>query len=220
MLDYQYIIFDIDGTLVDSGPVLQPLFFKALEHEGFGDLATPESLNLLVGVALHDGLRQNLGMSDEHSESFIEYFDGLYKEKVPSNSRLIDGVEDMLNRLYNSGKTLTVATNGSTENAELLLEGCGIANYFTGIFGLTTLGALENKDDVIRRVLDTLHIDDKRKAVMVGDRNFDIIAARECGLDSIGILSGGLGSREELEEAGAVFIVNSGSELCDLLLDS
>lgn len=92
-----------------------------------------------------------------------------------------------------------------------------IAGYFTFIAGSNLDGTRGRKAEVIRYALESLNISDLSKAVMIGDREYDICGAKEAGIDSIGVLFG-YGGRDELEKAGADYIVESVEELGRILL--
>ncbi|HCS73372.1 MAG TPA: phosphoglycolate phosphatase, partial [Clostridiales bacterium] len=92
-----------------------------------------------------------------------------------------------------------------------------IAKYFTFIAGSTLDGSRVKKGDVIRYALESCNIIDGSQAIMIGDREHDIIGAKEMGLSSIGVLFG-YGSRAELEEAGADFIVSTIEDIGKVIL--
>lgn len=217
MASYEVMIFDVDGTLIESGPYLREMLCEVLRKVGYGQFATDEFTGRFVGMPLHESFTQLCGMSEEESACCIDRFDEMYSIYAPQESQPKQGVRELLRELDEAGKTLAVATNGSTRNAVFILNHCGMSRYFDGIYGLITLGAAESKANVIRRALKDLQVEDKEKAVMIGDRYLDIDAAKECGIRSIGILFG-YGSTEEIENSGADHIAKDADELRVLLL--
>ena len=122
----------------------------------------------------------------------------------------------MLQRLKEQGKILIVATSKPTVYAKRILERFELIQYFEDVQGSEMDGSRTKKDEVIRYALEQNKISDKAQAVMIGDREHDIIGACKCGLDSIGVLFG-YGSRKELEDCGAGQIVDSVSMLEEIL---
>ncbi len=144
---------------------------------------------------------------------FREYFSvtGLYENKV------FPGMEEMLQALKEAGKTLLVATSKPEHFARQILSHFHLDSYFSFIGGADMAETRVKKGDVVRYVLEESGIPEKEEAVMVGDREHDILGAKENGLDSVGVLFG-YGDREELEQAEADWIVETVEELKHLLL--
>ena len=118
----------------------------------------------------------------------------------------------LLRTLQDEGKTLIIATSKPTVYAERILEYFKIAQYFTFVSGSELNGQRSKKSEIIRYALDSLGIIDIENAVMIGDRKYDIIGAKEIGIDSIGVLYG-YGDLQELEDAGAPIVVESVHDL-------
>ena len=117
-----------------------------------------------------------------------------------------DGIEDLFKNLKDSGKTLIIATSKPEVFAKQIMEHFNIAKYFTYIAGSNLDGTRVKKDEVVKYALEACNISNLSKVIMIGDREHDIIGAKKVGINSIGVLFG-YGSREELEKAGADFIV-------------
>ena len=216
-MSYQYILFDLDGTILNSGLFLNDALQYALESVGFGHLATLEMKRRFLGVPLGEGLADYCKLNEEQCNRAVDAFFDFYINNAPGAIWPFEGIEEMLKELCAAGKKLAIATNGVGSNARRVLRGCGAETYFASISGLTTLGAAETKDSVIERVIKEFNVQDRSAVVMVGDRNFDIIAAGVCGIDSIGVLYG-YGSEEELSAAGATHIAGNVDELSALLM--
>ena len=127
-----------------------------------------------------------------------------------------DGMEKLLRHLRRRGKRIMLATSKPEVFAEQILVYFGLRDYFDFVGGASLDGRRNNKVDVIRYVLDANGISSREKAVMVGDRKFDILGAKEFGLETVGVLYG-YGDREELTTAGADHLVGSVAELEALL---
>ena len=132
-------------------------------------------------------------------------------------NNLYDGIGELLTELKASGKTLAVATSKPEPFAVKILEHFGIADCFACIAGGTLDETRTKKAEVIRYALEALWIPVGLSAVMVGDRKYDIIGAREVGIASIGVLYG-YGTRDELSEAGAPFLAADVEALGKLLM--
>lgn len=215
-MKYQNILFDLDGTVIDSRLGLGNSLTYALANVGMGDLINRELLDSFLGVPLLQGMEEYCGMDRETANKAVDYFQKYYGERGMFESKPFDGFESMLKLLSHNGKVLAVATNGYTENAKIVLGHHCIAKYFSIIRGLTSLGADETKQEVIRGVVKDLNIDTDN-TVMVGDRFFDIQAAKDSGVHSVGVLYG-YGEEKEMVESGPDEIAENVDKLTEILL--
>ena len=145
----------------------------------------------------------------------MEVYREYYRDKGLFENTIYNGMEAVLKQLSEAGKTLLVATSKPEVFARRILEKLGIADYFTYIAGANLDGTRTKKAEVIAYALCEGGIEDGTKAVMVGDREYDIFGAREFGMDSIGVLFG-YGSRGELEAAGATYIAESVEDIWEI----
>ena len=123
----------------------------------------------------------------------------------------------MLAKLVKCGKKVILATSKPTVFAKVILEHFKLDQYFTCVVGSELDGSRVKKGDVVAEALRQARVADKSQAVMIGDREHDIIGAKENGIDSIGVLYG-YGDRAEHEAAGAGMIVESVEELVEYLM--
>jgi phosphoglycolate phosphatase len=151
--------------------------------------------------------------AEEAVEKYREYFrpHGVYENEV------YEGVPEMLKALRASGKTLILATSKPTVFAEIILDHFGLRQYFDVVVGSELDGRRVNKDEVVACALEEAKIGDKSQAVMIGDREHDIMGGKKNGLAAIGVLYGH-GSREELQRTGADVIVETVAELQEVLM--
>jgi len=210
----QYILFDLDGTLTDPMEGITKSLQYALQSFGI-TVKNREELKPFIGPPLRDTFRK-CGIAERDIEPVVakyrEYFGvtGLFE------NTLYDGIDGLLSGLHDSGKTLILATSKAAVYAERILEHFDIAKYFRFVSGCEMDGRRSKKSEVIGYALLQCGIADARQAVMIGDREHDIIGAKECGMDSVGVLYG-YGSREELTRAGVDRIVKDVAELTALL---
>ena len=155
-------------------------------------------------------------MTKEESERAIEYYRERFSVKGLYENEVYPGVEKMLQTLKESGKKLIVATSKPEKFTMLILEHFDLLKYFDFVAGATLDGSRGEKADVIRYALEISGIEDKSDVIMIGDRKFDILGAKENGLTSIGVLYG-FGDREELTEAGADYIVERAEDIVKVL---
>ena len=122
----------------------------------------------------------------------------------------------MLKELKENGRVLALATAKPEQFAKTVIDYFNISQFFDCVVGTTMENKDHNKASIINKVLEELKAD-KTEAVMVGDRKFDITAAKECGIKSVGA-NYGYAPENELEEFGADFIVDTTTQLKELLL--
>jgi phosphoglycolate phosphatase len=208
------ILFDLDGTLVDSRQAIARSLRHTLERHGLASPPDPV-LHRHIGPPLEEALVQLLellgadpGRAPELLVTYRERYGRLCVEETP----LFPGIAGLLERLAGQAR-LAVVTSKPRPFAVPILEGRGVARHFAHIEGPTLEARSEAKHVTFGRALLTLGID---QAVMIGDRHHDVMAARAHGVPTIGVLWG-IGGRAELEEAGADAIVESVDELGELL---
>lgn len=215
-MDKKYMLFDLDGTLTDPQEGITNSVAYALEQYGI-HVEDRSSLNKFIGPPLKDSFMEYYGFAEDRAEEAVwkyrEYFneDGIFENKV------YPGIPQMLQRLNDQGKILIVATSKPTVYAKRILVRFELSQYFADVQGSEMDGRRTKKEEVISYALEQNQITDNAQAVMIGDREHDIIGAKKCGLDSIGVLFG-YGSREELEGCGAGQIVDTVQMLEDLLI--
>ena len=214
MSKYEYILFDLDGTLTDSGPGIMNGFEYSLGKMGI-EYPDRDFLKQFVGPPLSESFEKKLGFSPEDAARGIAYYKEYYADKGVYENDVYPGIKDLLEKLKSSGKKMIVATTKAELMANVVLDHFGLREYFD-LLVATDFVERKDKIDVLKYAIETAGVDVK-KAVMVGDRHYDITGAAHFGLESVGVLFG-YGSRQELEEAGATCIAETVEDLAEILL--
>ncbi len=201
---FSIVLFDLDGTLTESGIGITRSVAHALKKKGIIE-TDQKKLDLFIGPPLIDMFQTLYGFSEEEARQGVEDFREYFAVKGIFENRVYDGVEEMLQALQKAGKTCVLATSKPEEYAVQIMERFGLAKYFAKICGATMDEKRTDKAEVIAYALEGLN---KEKCIMVGDREHDVLGAKANGLDAIGVLYG-YGSREELEQVGAKAIAET-----------
>lgn len=215
---YDTILFDMDGTIVDTGVGIRLCAQYALQQMGL-DAGDPDALNFFIGPPLRTSFETHFGMTAAQVAEAVEHFRVRYTEKGLYEHAIYPGLDALLHRLQASGKRLAVATSKPTDFAREILRQYGVDVCFVEIVGSEFDGSRSEKIDVIREALRRLNLteEERQHTVMIGDRKFDILGAKQFGLSSIGVLYG-YAPDGELQEAGADFCAENAEELLALLL--
>lgn len=213
---YKYILFDLDGTLTDSADGILNSVEYALNKMGVNNMSRQE-LFKFVGPPLHVSFSTFCGFDEEESERAVEYYREYFRDKGIFENCVYDGVTELLSTLKTSGKKLVIATSKPEVFTLRILKHFDLIKYFDFVAGATLDGTRSAKADVISYALTGSNIVDKSEAIMVGDRNHDIIGAAQNGLKSIGVTYG-YGGEEELKEAGADFLAATPGEILKLVM--
>lgn len=209
-MQFEHYLFDMDGTLFDTSEgVINSLVFclrkYGIEHER-------QYFRRFIGPPLLWSFSAFCGFDDETARSAMLFYREHYAEHGIFECAPYDGVPDLLRGLKAAGKSLYVATSKPQPFAERILEHFDLARYFAKVCGSDMD---ERRSDKALIIADALSGIDKGRALMVGDRHYDIAGAKANGIRSCGVCFG-FGSREELEEAGADFIVQRAEEIAAL----
>lgn len=212
---YQTILFDLDGTLTDPGIGITNSVAYALKKYGI-TVNDRFELYKFIGPPLQRSFEMFYGFSPEDAVTAVEYYREYYQDKGIFENRLYDGIPKLLQSLKQIGKTLLVATSKPETFSLQILEYFDIKKYFTFVAGSNLDGSRSEKTEVITYALEAGHISDLSSSLMVGDRSYDIIGAKQAGIHSVGVLFG-YGSREELETAGADHIAETEHDILSII---
>jgi len=214
MQKINHILFDLDGTLVDSRGAIQAALDHALQSLG-RHYPADCPVERLIGTPLVDIFREQFDIVGEPAERAITHCREHYDRQAQAGTRVYERVAETLERLCASGIGLFVATVKPSPIAEKVLRDMGLRRYFTGVAGSSMDHARRDKGDIIRHALQR-HGLDAGHSVMVGDRAQDIHGARQNGLYAVGVTYG-FGSLAELNAAGPDHLVACASEIPALL---
>ena len=212
-MGYSIAVFDLDGTITDSGTGIMNAIRYAIEKK-FAE--PPEKvMRSFIGPPLREQFQSVFGLDESESREMVELYRVYYEDRGIFENRVFDGVPEMLETLKNKGVTVLMATSKPEKYAKVIAEHFGLLRYFDFIGGACMDGTRTAKDEVIGYVIEACGIseEERKQAVMIGDRRHDILGAKKTGLHSMGVLYG-YGSREELEEAGAEEIVCLPCDIC------
>lgn len=206
---YDAVLFDLDGTLTESGIGITRSVAYALQKHGIVE-RDQKKLDRFVGPPLIDSFMGYYGFSAPQARQAVEDYREYYAVKGIFENRVYNGVIPLLEGLNAAGVRCVLATSKPELYAVQILEHFGLLPYFSAVAGATMDERRTAKAEVIAYALQKLP--EGCRAVMVGDRKHDILGARVNGLRSIGVLYG-YGSREELEAAGADALVETPEEI-------
>lgn len=206
------ILFDLDGTLTDSGEGVINCVMLALEHYGIAT-ENKDALRYFVGPPLRESFLK-AGVPEDRIEEAIAIYRSRYIPIGIFENHPYEGIHELLAELKQRGFPLYVATSKPESMAYTVLEKFELAQYFDIICGATMDNSRDSKDKVIAYLLSKIG---PRKAVMVGDTSYDVIGAAAHGIPTIGV-TWGYGSEESMAKAGAEAIVSSPEELLAYLI--
>ncbi len=216
MKNYDYIFFDLDGTLTESGPGISRGVAAALETIGIKE-DREEVLQSFVGPPLLQRFQEVYGVDPETGERLIAAYREYYSKQGVFENRVYDGIRETLQRLTDAGKKLAIASNKPGMYVNVVLEQYDLARYFVLVSAADASDNRMSKTDMLEYAISVLGITDRSKVLLVGDRKYDAVGARECGIDCLGVLYG-YGSREELEENGVTAFAETASDIADRIL--
>lgn len=206
------VLFDLDGTLTDSGEGIINCALLALEHFGL-PLPERETMRVFVGPPLHETFIK-FGVPAEKAEEAVAVYRSRYIPIGKFENTPYPGVEELLQTLKNHGHKLLVATSKPEGMSVEILEHFGLAKYFDAICGASMDTSRSSKEDVIAYLL--AQNGTAENMLMVGDTAFDVLGAAAHGISCIGV-SWGYGKVEDMVSAGAIGIADTMDELLQLI---
>lgn len=215
MKKYEVIIFDLDGTLSNSQEGITKSVQYALEKIGIKE-DNLENLKHFIGPPLKDEFMRYYHLDEETAMQAVAFYRERYTPIGIYETSAYLGMEEMLKRLKDAGKYIAMATSKPQPMAEEVTRFLKIEQYFDKIMGAEIVGSRQSKQSVLEALFEEIEIKDKQKYIMIGDTNFDIIGANAVGIDSIGV-SYGFGDKEEMKKLGAITVVDTTTELAELL---
>ena len=216
-MQYNTILFDLDGTLTDPKEGITKSVAHALQHFGI-QVEDPDSLTCYIGPPLAVSFPEYHGISEEDTPTAIAKYRERFSDVGWAENLVYEGIEQLLAALKQAGKKLLVATSKPEVFAVRILEHFGLAGYFDLICGAPMHPPKgHGKADVIRDALERAGVHELSGAIMVGDRLHDVEGAHKIGLPCIGVLYG-YGDREEMEACRADYIAENVDALRTILL--
>ena len=217
MKNKDYLLFDLDGTLTDPKEGITKAVQYALKHYGI-QVDDLDSLCPFIGPPLKDSFQKYYDFPEAQAKEAIQVYREYFSVKGWNQNKVFPGISEMLGELKAAGKKLYLATSKPEVFAKQILEHFGITSYFEFIGGADLEETRVRKGDVIGYVLENCGLSDKKeKILMVGDREHDVLGAREQGIECVGVLFG-YGDRAEMEACHAAYIAESINELRKMLL--
>jgi HAD superfamily hydrolase (TIGR01549 family) len=206
------VVFDVDGTLIDSNYLHTLAWYRALKEVG---LQVPTyRIHRAIGMGTPQLIKELTGRDQpELSEVHSRHYKSLGEE-----AQAFPGAADLLREVARRGGTVVLATSAKAEELDRLLEKLGAGDAVHHVVSSKDVEAAKPEPDLFARALETAQ-SDAAHAVAVGDSLWDLVAARRCGLECVALLTGGTG-RCELEEANAAQVFASPADLLDRLDDS
>lgn len=207
------ILFDLDGTLTDSGEGIMNCAKFALEHYNL-PIPSEAELRTFVGPPLHDSFIR-FGVPAEEADNAVKIYRSRYIPIGAFENYPYEGICEVLEKLKAVGHTLYVATSKPEKMSIEILKHFCMHHYFDIICGASMDTSRSSKADVIAYLLS--QCGDYDQKIMVGDTAFDVIGAKAHNIPTVGV-SWGYGKVEDMENAGAFAIAHTMDELLNILL--
>jgi len=215
MKNYEYILFDLDGTLTDPKEGIINSIKYALRKMEQQEIQELELLTF-IGPPIQWSFSEVCGMNEEEVTRAVHFYREYFTENGMIENKVYSGIPQLLHELKETGKKLFVATSKPTVFANEILKFFQLDHYFIDIVGSNLDGSRIDKKEIIEWIHQKYLQFSDGEVVMVGDRSHDIIGANLNGIESIGVTYG-YGSKEELEEVKASYVVGTVEELRTIL---
>lgn len=190
------ILFDLDGTLIDSTDAIISSFYNSFEELNFDFKGTTEDIKDLIGYPL-DVMYVNLGVADELKWDFVDAYKNKYRQISKAQTYLLENAIEAVTLAAKIAR-VSVVTTKTRMYTMPLLENLNIAQHFEVVTGRENVQNPKPHPEPINITLEQMDYDkDKHKVWMIGDTKLDLIAANDAKVNSVGVLCG-YGKKEEL----------------------
>ena len=210
---YQTILFDFDGTVFDTGEGIMKSVQYAAESFGYHEPEL-EALRCFVGPPLRGQFMKRYGVDAGTAEQMVAKYRERYSVQGLNECSVYPGVPELVRELRAMGRNVAIATGKPTAFTRSILERAGYGGLFDRVLGSEFDGTRSQKREVIAELLDGYG---HEGAVMIGDRDNDVLGARACSIPCIGV-AWGYAEPGELLGAGAISLVETVDELKKLLI--
>ncbi|MDP4143569.1 MAG: HAD family hydrolase [Bacillota bacterium] len=215
-MSYDTILFDLDGTLTDSKEGITKSVQYALKkfdiHEDNLD-----NLEKFIGPPLKNSFMEYYSFAEEKAVQAVGFYREYFSVTGKFENSIYDGIKELLTKLSLANKKLIVATSKATVFSKEILAHFDIDKYFAHIVGCNLDGTRVEKGEIIKYIINDLMNGNSKRMVMIGDRKYDILGAKEQNIDSIAVTYG-YGSMEELSSHTPTHIADSVDELYTILV--
>ncbi len=217
---YQYIFFDLDGTLTDPREGITKSVQYALAKMGIEE-PDLKKLEPFIGPPLIDSFMEYYGFTLEQAKNGVVYYREYFKPTGLYQNALFEGVPELLQSLKAHGKAVAIASSKPEPFVRQILEHFQILSYFDHVCGSTLDETRTKKEEVIGELIRRIGLSEqeKKKILMVGDRKHDVEGAACFGIPCLGVKMG-FAAEGELEEAGAIAVVDSIKEIEAFILNA
>ena len=215
MSNYTHIIFDLDGTLINSKTGLYNSLTYMLNQMQL-DLDGEDYIDQLIGPPIQDGLKNVFGFDDKQVELGIRFFREYYSVQGLYEGELYPGILELMEELQSYGKQLFVATSKKDLFAATVLKHFELDKYLTDFQGAGD-GGKHTKAGIITQLLDRNQIIPSEKIVMVGDTKYDLIGGQANEISTIAV-GYGFGKSDELAALNPDYFVEDVGELFEILV--
>ena len=216
MANFDYVIFDFDGTVADTGEGI----LKSLQYSftAMGDPAPDLSdLKKFIGPPVYYSYTHFYGIAEDKVDFYVKKYRERYREKGIYESRVYPGLKGLLASLKEKNIKIGIASSKPENLIYSVADYLGITEMFDVIVGVKSDNSKHStKAGLITQAMDDMGATDKSKVLMVGDRLFDIDGAHDAGVKCCGALWG-YGNKEEFEAHNADFIVEKPEEVINLI---
>ena len=216
---YQYLLFDLDGTLTNPKEGITKCVQHALHHFGI-EVADPDTLTPYIGPPLIPSFMGFHGLTQEQALEALQVYRQRFASVGLFENEVLDGVPEMLRALKQNGRFVAVASSKPEPYVIRILEHFDLLQYFDEVVGASMDEKRSAKKDIIEEALRRMgKAPGDRSILMIGDRMHDVEGAQLCGLDSLGIYTG-FAPEGELEDAGATYVFHTIRDMADFLLNN
>ncbi|MBQ3517811.1 MAG: HAD hydrolase-like protein [Clostridia bacterium] len=215
-MKFNAAVFDVDGTLIDNSEGIYNCIRYALQKMDLPDM-TDEQLRPFIGPPLFESGKKILMLDDKNAERFVSLYRERFSVKGYAETKVYDGVAEMLQTLQDNGLKMAIATGKPLQFIEKILPLFDLDKYFCGIHGITFKDHESDKVTFIKRSLADCNTTEAQ-TLMIGDRHNDMEAAKCADVFAAGV-KWGFGTDEELLNAGADKLFASPAELTDYILN-
>lgn len=211
---YKVAMFDLDGTLTDSGRAITSSVEYALTQFGITDQPR-QKLETFIGPSLYDSFTREYHMNDEDCNKAVALYRDIYEKERMYDVDIYEGIPELLETLKEKDFTVVLITSKPLVFAEKILKRIGLDKYFDHMVGPTLSDHSSDKKRLIETAISTYDLE-KSTCIMIGDTAYDIKGAVDAGIDSIAVTYG-YGNTSSMLREGATFVADSPKEICSTL---